>query len=406
MNNQKTSVLTNGLIWFGAAISIAEILTGTFLAPLGFKKAVAAILLGHAIGVILMFIVGFIGAKTEKSSMETVKQSFGEKGGIFFSSLNVLQLIGWTAIMILSGAAAANAIFSRFGQAAWALVIGGLIIVWIYIGLKNMSKINLIAMGGLFILTMILSGIVFKGDLNRVLEGQMTFGSAVELSIAMPLSWLPLISDYTRNVKKKVAGVAVSAMSYGIFSSWMYVIGLGARIFTGNGDVAQIMLTAGLGIIGLLIIVLSTVTTTFLDVYSAGVSAVSITSKVNEKTTAIGVALVGTILAIFTPISQMESFLYLIGSVFAPMIAIQISNYYIIKFNYENKSFAWINIILWCVGFAIYRVFMSVDTPIGSTVPVIVIIIFLDVFAKKILLKNKINQKENIVKDGGIEEDE
>jgi putative hydroxymethylpyrimidine transporter CytX len=406
MDNQKTSVLTNGLIWFGAATSIAEILTGTFLAPLGFKKAVAAILIGHAIGVILMFIVGFIGAKTEKSSMETVKQSFGNKGGIFFSSLNVMQLVGWTAIMILSGASAANAIFSRFGPSVWALVIGGLIVVWIYIGLKNMSKINMLAMGGLFILTMILSGIVFQGDLNQVVEGEMTFGSAVELSIAMPLSWLPLISDYTRNVKKKVSGVAVSAISYGLFSSWMYVIGLGATIFTGNGDVAQIMLTAGLGIVGLLIIVLSTVTTTFLDVYSAGVSAVSISSKVNEKSIAIAVTFIGTVLAIFTPISQMESFLYLIGSVFAPMIAIQISNYYLVKENYESKSFAWINVILWCVGFGIYRAFMSVDTPIGSTVPVIGIIILLDVFLKKILLKNKFMAKENVVKSEGVKEDE
>ena len=43
----KTNVFSNVLIWFGAAVSIAEILTGTYFAPLGFKKGILAILFGH-----------------------------------------------------------------------------------------------------------------------------------------------------------------------------------------------------------------------------------------------------------------------------------------------------------------------------------------------------------------------
>ena len=103
MNNsieKRTSVFENSLIWFGAAVSIAEILTGTYLAPLGFQKGLAAILLGHIIGCILLFLAGVIGGQTRKSSMETVKMSFGQKGSLLFSVLNVMQLVGWTAIMI------------------------------------------------------------------------------------------------------------------------------------------------------------------------------------------------------------------------------------------------------------------------------------------------------------------
>ena len=50
---RKTSVFENGLIWFGAGVSIAEILTGTYLAPLGLWKGIAAILLGHLIGCVM-----------------------------------------------------------------------------------------------------------------------------------------------------------------------------------------------------------------------------------------------------------------------------------------------------------------------------------------------------------------
>ena len=94
MNEKRTSIFENGLIWFGAGVSLAEILTGTYFAPLGFGKGVLAIIIGHIIGCMMLFLAGVIGGKTRRSAMETVKMSFGEKGGIFFSFLNVLQLVG------------------------------------------------------------------------------------------------------------------------------------------------------------------------------------------------------------------------------------------------------------------------------------------------------------------------
>lgn len=151
MEKKGTSVFSNGLIWFGAGVSIAEILTGTYFAPLGFGKAMAAILLGHLIGGLMMFAAGMIGAREKRSAMETVKMSFGNKGSLLFAILNVLQLVGWTAIMIYDGALAANGIFST-GEWVWAIVIGVLIIVWILVGLTNLGKLNTIAMAALFIL--------------------------------------------------------------------------------------------------------------------------------------------------------------------------------------------------------------------------------------------------------------
>ena len=97
---KQPSVFENSLIWFGAGVSIAEILTGTYFAPLGFEKGILAVIIGHIIGCAMLFCAGLIGGKCRKSSMETVKMSFGNKGGLLFSVLNVIQLVGWTAIMI------------------------------------------------------------------------------------------------------------------------------------------------------------------------------------------------------------------------------------------------------------------------------------------------------------------
>lgn len=384
MDKKGTSVFSNSLIWFGAGVSIAEIVTGTYLASLGMGKGILAIIIGHLIGCSLLFLAGVIGAKTKKSAMETVKISFGQKGSILFSVLNVIQLAGWTAIMIYDGALSANGIFNT-GNWVWCIVIGVLIIIWIFIGIKNIEKVNVVAMTALFILTIILCKVVFfdNGVATSVPADGLTFGAAVELAVAMPLSWLPLISDYTREAEKPIKATAASAIVYGIVSCWMYIIGMGAAIFAQNAGIDQIMLKAGLGIAGLLIIVFSTVTTTYLDAYSAGVSSETIFSKINGKYMAIAVTIVGTIAAIIYPMDDITDFLYLIGSVFAPMIAIQIADFFIIKNNSEDRNVEITNIIIWVIGFILYRYLMTVDIIVGNTLPDMAVTVIICIIVSK-----------------------
>ena len=387
MAEKRTSVFENALIWFGAGVSLAEILTGTYFAPLGFGKGLLAIFIGHVIGCTMLFFAGLIGGKVRKSAMETVKMSFGQKGCLLFAVLNVLQLVGWTAIMIYDGALAANSAWS-IGHWIWCLLIGGLIILWILIGVKNLGKVNIVAMSALLILTVILCVVIFsKGTAAGITDAGMTFGAAVELSVAMPLSWLPLISDYTREAKRPVKATAASAIVYGLVSCWMYIIGMGAAIFTGEYDIAQIMVKAGLGIAGLIIIIFSTVTTTFLDAYSAGVSSESIFSKINGKWAAVGASVLGIVGAIVYPMDNITDFLYLIGSVFAPMIAIQIADFFILKRDYSDRAVNLSNMIIWVIGFIIYRLLMQVDIIVGNTLPDMIITILLCAVASKLLPK-------------------
>lgn len=377
---KRTSLFENGLIWFGAGVSIAEILTGTYFAALGFGRGLAAILVGHVIGCIMLFLAGVIGGKTRKSAMETVKDSFGSHGGQLFAILNVLQLVGWTAIMIYDGALAAGGIFT-VGHWVWCLVIGALIIVWILIGITNLGKVNTVAMAALFILTLILFKIIFFDGtvVTSITDETFSFGAAVELAVAMPLSWLPLISDYTREAKEPVKATAVSTVVYGVVSCFMYLVGMGAALFTGESDIAQIMVKAGLGIAGLLIIVFSTVTTTFLDAWSAGISSESLSKNINGKWIAVAATVIGMIGAIVYPMDDITDFLYLIGSVFAPMIAVQIADFFILHQDFSRKSVCIQNMLVWVVGFIAYRWLMGVDTILGNTLPDMVITIILSV---------------------------
>ena len=389
MNEKRTGLFENGLIWFGAGVSIAEILTGTYLAPLGMGKGLAAILIGHIIGCLMLFLAGVIGGRVRKSAMETVKMSFGQKGSILFAVLNVLQLVGWTAIMIYDGALAADGVMHT-GRWIWCLVIGVLIILWIVIGITNLGKINTVAMAALFLLSLILSKVIFAGGgAGAPSDDSMTFGAAVELAVAMPLSWLPLISDYTRDAEKPTQATWVSVIVYGLVSCWMYVIGMGAAIFTGEYDIAVIMVKAGLGIAALVILVFSTVTTTFLDAWSAGISAESLTPKLDGKKTAIGVTVIGAVGAMLFPMDDITGFLYLIGSVFAPMIAVQIADHFLLKRDRFAVAADGRNLVIWLVGFIAYRWLMGVDTPVGYTLPDMVLTVLLCVLAEKLCAGKK-----------------
>ena len=382
---RRTSIPANALIWFGAGVSLAEILTGTFFAPLGFRDGGIAIVVGHIIGCAMLFLAGLIGARTSRSAMETVKMAFGARGGLLFAALNVMQLIGWTSIMIYDGALAANSVMDA-GHWLWCFVIGILIIVWIRIGILRIERVNAVAMTALFLLTVLLCSVIVGGSgaAAETPAGEaMSFAMALELSIAMPLSWLPLISDYTREAEKPAAAAAVSAVVYGLISTWMYFIGMGAAILTGESDIAQIMLRVGLGAAGLGVVILSTVTTTYLDAYSAGVSSESIVRGTSGRAVGIGVTVFGAVAASLYPMDDITGFLYIIGSVFAPMIAVQIASYFILREDAADRSVHAVNLTVWFVGFLCYRYLMTLDTPVGSTLPTMAITLVLALLAHR-----------------------
>ena len=366
-----TSILSNSIIWFGAGVSIAEILTGTYFAPLGFAKGILAILIGHVIGCSLLFFAGYIGALSKKSAMDSTALSFGKIGAKIFALFNVIQLVGWTGIMIYDASLSLNEIFST-QKWVWAVITGLLIILWVIAGITNIGKFSFGVMIALFVLTIVMCKVVFFGGNSSVsaeFQEALSFGQAIELAVAMPLSWLPLISDYTKEAEKPFAATFASSVTYFFVSCWMYIIGMGLAILTSESDIAKIMTAAGLGKIALVIIILSTVTTTFLDAWSAGISFKTIFEKAPEKITAIIVTVIGTLAAVLFPMDNITDFLYLIGSIFAPMIAILLADYFILKSDFSEKKLKVSRIIIWLIGFVIYRLLMQTDLITGCTIP-------------------------------------
>lgn len=370
-------------LWFGAAISVAEILAGGLLAPLGFWRGLMAVVLGHIVGTSLLVLGGIIGTNERIPALVSTRISFGKYGSYLFSILNVLQLLGWTAVMIITGARSVNQItkllWSFDHLTVWSLIIGALIFIWVWLGKDSgWKKANHIAVILLFLLTLVLSTIIFRDPelFSKQVTGDMSFGSGLELAVVMPLSWLPLISDYTRFAKTKQGGAGGSWLGYFFGSSWMYIIGLGAAIISSNPDPSAMLLAANLGVVALGIIVLATVTTTFLDAYSAGVTFLNIFPNLTEKTVALVMSMIGTGLAIIVNIEQYQDFLYAIGSVFAPLFAILLTDYFLLKNRKIHAELLvnWETLVLCAIGTAFYYQFIKLDFVLGATIPVMLLI--------------------------------
>ena len=185
MQTKKSSNLAIALIWFTAAISMAEILTGTWFAPLGWQQGLIAIVVGHFIGGSMFFCAGYIGAKTQKSAMQTVQISFGEKGSALFSLLNAMQLMGWTAVMIYMGAE----VISILNQTADASIfpfltlgLGILIILWLLLGFTKLGIFKSLSLVTMFLLMLWLSiQVANKPFIAMDVAQNIKFGTAVEL---------------------------------------------------------------------------------------------------------------------------------------------------------------------------------------------------------------------------------
>ena len=378
-NDKGMSALGCGLVWFGAAVSIAEIEAGAALAPAAVGgrgwSVLGAILLGHLFGGAMLFLAMLLGARTRRGGMDCAKVPFGRAGGGFFAALNLLQLVGWTAVMVAQGAGAAGKLLDDgVPFAAVCAGIGVLVAVWIYIGLRGVGRINSVAMALLFALTVLLfvsllvAGGKGTGHPTEPMPGPV-FWFAFEMSVAMPLSWLPLAADYTKDARRPVAACATAALVYSLVSCWMYGIGMIAATYGSIPDAFRHFGAAGLGAAAMLVIVFSTVTTTFLDAYSAGESAKSLWSRIPAKPFGVAVCALGTFLAARGAMNRYLDFLYLIASVFAPMAAVLLIDGFVARRAVAaRRTTAW-NLAAWAVGFAVYHACLGGESPFALAWP-------------------------------------
>ena len=364
---KRIGIFSSGIIWFGVAISVSEIEAGIEIGAATTNEGLwLPLLLGHILGGILLFGVGLIGARVRKNAMETTASTYGAYGSKFFAVLNLLQLLAWVAVLNAQGAMALAGLNLPISWTLTCVILAVLIGIWVWVGLKRSANVASVVIGLLTVLLAVLSiklfvvsgadaagAVVAKGSAAGLSLG---FWNVFEISMALPISWLPVISDYTKDAQKPVAATVASAAAYTVASLWMYIIGLQIAGLGAGTDIAHAILLAGLGIPGIVIVVLSTVTTNFLAANSAGESAKAVVARINPKIAGVVVSALSAVIAASGIMDHYISFLYLIASVFAPMAAVLLVSFYLGHGRGGGLGFWLWNLLAWLVGFAVYQV--------------------------------------------------
>ncbi|GHV27982.1 hypothetical protein AGMMS4952_10620 [Spirochaetia bacterium] len=273
------------LLWMGAAISISEVLTGGLLSPLGLGYGLAAIFIGHIIGAVILGIGGYISFSRKENAMDSVIFSLGRTGGKLVALCNVAQLLGWIIILVVEASTAITLAIPGLPFWAVALVLSLAQMIWALIFGSPGGRINDIAVALLAILCTLLFAEASKGivSIAGFSGSSMNITLGIELSIAMPVSWLPLVGDYSCKADSKFTATGMPFIGYFTASCLMYIIGLFIGISNG-GDIFGFIAASQFRYAACVVLFLSTITTNFIAIYSAALSSGKLLKTKNLRT--------------------------------------------------------------------------------------------------------------------------
>lgn len=381
-------------LWFSLGIGLMVLQTGALLAPgLGLSGSLLAIFLGTTVGVLLLAAVGVIGADTGLSAMATLKLSLGGHGAALPAVLNLLQLIGWGSFEIIVMRDAASLLGAgHFGDTSllgspllWTLVFGALATLLAVSGPLTFVR-RVLRKWGIWLLLAACLWLTWnlfaKADLRALWaqagDGSLSLGVGFDIAIAMPLSWLPLIADYSRFGRRAKSVFGGTALGFFIGNFWLMSLGVAYTLaFAPSGDTNALLLAlagAGLGI-PLLLILLDESENAFADIHSAAVST-GLLVKLKVEHLALAIGVLCTLIACFAPLAQYQNFLLLIGSVFAPLFGVVLVDHFILRQRRAPMAvlgWRWQALLAWLGGVSTYHLLANLYPEVGATLPALVL---------------------------------
>lgn len=378
------------VLWSDLGIGLLVMLAGTFLVPgLGLGDALLAILVGSVLGSLLLALIGIIGSDSALPTMVLLRPILGVRGSYLPSALNVLQLIGWTIFEFIIMGVAADAIcrniFGVSNLALWTAAFAAIVILMgiggpIGVVRQWLEKFAIwIALAtGVWLTFIIVTTLNFSTLLSWAGDGSLPFWVAVDIAIALPISWLPLVADYSRFPRKTRRAFWGTFIGFLITNFWF--LALGAMLLLG-GSVKQepkqfataIALDAGW--VALLIFLADETHNAWADLYSSAVSLQNIFPKVKQRWLILGLGIFCFFIAVVLDLTKYQNFLFLIGSFFVPLFGVVAADYFILRHRqdhanepYRTQGFSTIGLVAWIVGIVVYNV--TNPTTLGAFVGV------------------------------------
>lgn len=372
------------VLWADLGISFLVMVVGIFLVPgLSLPQALAAIVVGALIGNFLLGLIATIGSDTGVPTMVLLRPVLGLRGSYLPSLLNLLQLLGWATFEVIVMAQAASLLSEPFlgpgSYAAWVvffsvlttlMAVGGPVLVvkqW----LERFAVWAVLA-STVWITYAVLTSYDLGELLRRPGTGDMSFWLAVDLVVVLPVSWVPLVADYSRFGRRRGEVFFGTGLGYLVPHVWFYALGavlaLGAGVAFDPDAPIQPLLAAIAGLTAgwaaLVVILVDETDEAFANIYSAAVSTQNVLPRLSQKRLSAAIGAVVLVLALAIPLVQYESFLLLIGSIFVPLLGVLAADYFILRGRrYPSSELSgpihregvnWAALAVWGAGVVLY----------------------------------------------------
>ncbi len=383
-------------LWFSLGVGLLVMQVGAYLVPaVGTRDAALAIILGSLVGAGLLAWTAKLGCDSGLSSAGLMFATFGNRFARLPVLLNIAQLIGWTTfelVVMRDGTAAIGKqsfglLLDGPGGRVITTVLWGAVLTLLLAGSMTALVRRIIGRFGLPLVVVSLLWLTwqfggqvqargFEAFWNRPGDGSMGLLAAMDLVIAMPVSWLPLVADYARYGRSGRGAMGGTWLGYAIANIWCYALGvLVVGVAAPDTDLVTALLLAQGGLIALSLILIDEIDNAYGDVYSSAVSAHGIKPSVTVRQWGLGLALSCTALALVLPMHNLEPFLLLLSSVFVPLYGVILGRlafgaYAIPAPQRKVDSGA---AVLWLAGIAAYHAFAHWAAPWGAAVPTLVL---------------------------------
>jgi len=380
--SRTLGLLDNAALWGNLGFSLLLMVTGAFLVPaLGLGEAFLAILIGAIIGNLMLATAAVIGADSGLPTMALLRAPLGIRGSYAASLLTLARNVAWGtfALMVMGEGAVglSRHLGGSGGRPLWIILFGVLGTamalgdpqVMVRRWFKKFAFWFMLLAG----LMITYSAFASSGipDLMRrpATGGWPSFWQGVDMVVALPIAWLPLVADYSRFSRGARNAFLGTFGGFFLATVWFTMLGVLYVPTVSSSDVLGFILVIPVGVLAFLILLVTETDETFASVYSASVSVQNLAPWLNQRRVALGIGVLCTALALGVTFIHYENFLLLLGSVFVPLFGILAADHFLLRRRatpgdaiYQNGGRFWYRggvnataLVIWLAGFLLYN---------------------------------------------------
>jgi NCS1 family nucleobase:cation symporter-1 len=379
-------------LWFSLGVGLLVMQVGAYLVPaVGTRDALLAIVLGSVVGAGLLAWTARVGCASGLSSAGLMHATYGSLFARLPVGLNIVQLIGWTTFeLVIMREGTAAIVQQTFGIATGGVgavllttLLWGAVLTALMAGSMLTLVRRFVSRFGLPLVVVSLVWLTwqfahalaakgFDSFWQRPGDGSMGLLSALDLVIAMPVSWLPLVADYARHGRSARGSFGGTWLGYVLANIWCYALGvMVVSVAEPGASLVTALLLAQGGLLALGLILVDELDNAYGDVYSGAVSTHSLLPRWSVRRWGLLLAVVCTALALVLPMHSLEPFLLTLSSVFVPLFGVILGRLGVPGANFalQRRRVDWTAALLWLAGIALYQGLAQLAPQWGSALP-------------------------------------